>query len=180
MHILAFNVVMKIQNSKFNFYSSLLEFAKCSDHSTRLVYAREIADIHNESEDISFNGGFERLEELSLEIQKGRKSFKDSLVFITGACFKDLAPQMRNEEVRLLHEKWLDVAENEQDLFIHVRRLKELGDGIVTLTVVSNDPVRFRRFCLNHKNYPLESVHFSESDEACDPKLTTEEYFAEE
>lgn len=48
--------------------------------------------------------------------------------------------------------------------------LTSLGDGVGTLTVVTDDIVKFRKYCEDPDEVTYSGeVHFSESDEARDP-----------
>ena len=79
--------------------------------------------------------------------------------------FADLATQMRNEPVRDLFMEWKTWSGIPDDLFIHIRKSKDLGCGISTLTVVTDDISAFRRFCEDPDQFEHSGeVHFSEDE----------------
>ncbi len=77
--------------------------------------------------------------------------------------FQDLAPQMRNKAVRILHKKYKKMAEIPTDLFIRLRRVKPLGDGVAVITFVVDDATEFKRFIENQEAFSTDSeYHYSE------------------
>jgi len=87
---------------------------------------------------------------------------------IVEAAFEDLAEQMRSEVVRDLHRVLKKLAGIENNLFIHVRHSKDLGDGVAAMTIVTDDVTFFKELL---KDYVLAHgrVHYSESALAADP-----------
>lgn len=86
--------------------------------------------------------------------------------------FQDLATQMTNEPVRSLHQSLRKIADiPEGDIFLHLRRCKDLGDGFAAMSVVTDDTTALRKFWENQYNYHklCGDVHYSESFEAKDP-----------
>ena len=78
--------------------------------------------------------------------------------------------QMRNEPVRELHRKWKEKAGISDDLFVHVRHSKDLGDGVATITVVTDDILAFCLYMSNPEKFLYGGeVHFSTAKEAQDP-----------
>jgi|GEM_PF-4376612 hypothetical protein len=70
---------------------------------------------------------------------------------ITEYVFSDLAPQMRNDAVQNLFEEWKEVAglADNNDIFIHSRKVNKFGDKSGSITLVVNDTSLFQKFLEN-------------------------------
>jgi len=145
MRILATYTIMKTitTNPALDFYSKLLAFVKVGAHKAGI---EEILDL-GASEHISLYVDEETLTELDDEVASEGDKEMEILEDITVHCFQDLANQMRNEAARELFGQWVEKAGMTDDLFIHLRNSKELGDGFAAVSIVTNDIVRYRRYC---------------------------------
>jgi len=163
-------------NPKFDFYSFLLK--ACSGEFFVYAIGRKVMEIYEAHKDeISLSDvTFENLELWHEQITNNRVGGEDPGIEkaeeIAICCFEDLAAQMRNEPVRELHRKWKDRAGIPDDLFVRVRKSKDMGDGIATITVVTDDIVGFRDFFKDPDEFirMRGEVHFSTADEAKDPE----------
>ena len=167
MRILAINTVM---NPKFNFYAKLLKFIK----NTGVVMtglAEEIVEIYNTNkeqislEDVTLENLLRWYEEINDQNVGGEDPGIEQVEIIAESAFKDLATQMRSEAVRDLFQKWKNAAglTDDTNVFVHLRKLKDLGSGAGVLTVVTDDKDLFRRF-LQEPNGEWYT-HYSESDQ---------------
>lgn len=155
-------------NAAFEFYSKLLVLLG-GRNLFSIPLAKEICEL-GESVHVGLGVDFEALEEWYRAIDEDAENDLEILEDIASQCFGDLAGQMRNEAVRELMDKWIKRALLEDDLFVHLRRSKDLGDGYGAISVITNDIVKYRLFC----QYPEKvkaggRIHMSISDKAQDP-----------
>lgn len=162
-------------NPKFDFYSKLLLLCRNSEIFLRTL-ALEIVEIFDTNPgEISLpHVTFENLELWHGQIAdygSGEDPGIEKAEEIAVCAFEDLAPQMRSEAVRSLHREWKKLAGISDDLFVHVRRSKDLGDNAAAITVVTDDILAFRSFFENPDHYirMIGEIHFSTADEAKDP-----------
>ena len=145
MRILAYYRIMKANatNPALDFYAKLLAYVKVGAHE------EGIKDIlsYSDSEHVSLYVDEETLTELDDAVSEESDKEMEILEDIVAHCFQDLACQMRNEAARELFSHWVDKAGMPDDLFIHLRKSKELGDGFASVSLVTNDIVRYRLFC---------------------------------
>lgn len=169
MRILTTDTVMKT-NPKFDFYSKL-SLVMRSELFLR-AEARSLVEMVNDHPEITLPGV--DLDNLEFWHEQYKMENDDKGIAImedlTEHCFSDLAAQMRNEPVRDLFTDWKKWAGIPNDLFIHVRKSTDLGDGVATLTVVTDSIVAFRKYCQDPDEVTYAGeVHFSESESAMDP-----------
>lgn len=172
MRILAVNTVM---NPKFNFYAKLLKFIKNAG-VVMTSLAEEIVEIYDVNkeqislEDVTLENLLRWHEEINDQNLGGEDPGIEQVEIIAECAFKDFAPQMRSKAVRDLFQKWKSVAGliDDTDVFIHVRKLKGLGDEVAALTVLTDDTDLFRRFLQEPDGEWY--THYSESDEVKDPQ----------
>lgn len=177
MRILATKEVMNT-NPKFDFYAKLHTLLWL-DHFNQ-VFAQEVLAIHQSTEVLMSADNvtietFERWHEcLHRKPEEGKgmtlgKYIEGSDIFevLSEACFEDLSPQMRSEAVRALHQSYKVMAGITGDLFIRVRKVKDLGLGFAALTVVTDNADAFREFWKNPDEYIRMTghVHYSETSE---------------
>lgn len=145
MHILTTNTIMKTINTNpaLEFYSKLLAFVKVGAQTDGI---RDILTL-GASEHVSLYVDEETLTELDDEVSRQGDKEMEILEDIVTKCFQDLACQMRNEAARELFGQWVDKAGMPDDLFIHLRKSKDLGDGFAAVSIVTNDIVRYRLYC---------------------------------
>jgi hypothetical protein len=166
--ILAINTDMKTNtNPALDFYAKLLLFLV-----SEIVPDGTVEEISKMSEapEVSLTVSVETLLEWEQMVIDQSSEEMQMLEDIACSCFEDLACQMRTEAARELMQKWIDKAGIPNDLFIHHRKFKDLGDGAAVVTVVVNDIERFRLFCEDpEKVLYAGRVHLSISDVAKDP-----------
>jgi len=131
-------------NPALDFYSKLLAFVKVGQIGDEGI--QSILDLGT-SEHVSWFVDEETLNELDDAVSEQSDKEMEMLEDITIHCFQDLANQMRTEAARELFGQWVEKAGMTDDLFIHLRNSKELGDGFAAVSIVTNDIVRYRRYC---------------------------------
>lgn len=171
MRILTTNTIMTIltvnANSALDFYSKL--FVLLNFGLFNILSAKELAEL-GESEFVSIDVDFETLQEWHESITQEADDDLQILEDIATQCFEDLASQMRNEATRELMDKWIKRALLEDDLFVHLRKVKDLGDGYGAISVITNDIVKYKVFCQHPDKVKAKGrVHMSISDLAQDP-----------
>lgn len=161
-------------NPKLDFYSALL--TACSGKIFVKSAAQKAVDLYEKyPEEISLPDvtleNIQLWHEQMTNYVSGEDPGMEKAEEIAICLFEDLVAQMRNEPVRDLHRKWKERAGISDDLFIRVRRSKDLGDGVATITVVTDDIVGFREFFDDPDKFirMRGEVHFSEAEEAKDP-----------
>ncbi len=169
MRILVTKTIMNT-NPKFDFYTKL--FLVMRSELFLRAEAQSLVEMVKDHPEIT-------LTEVTLEnLEEWHEQYKmensDQGIFImetmTEHFFIDLASQMRNEPVRDLFTDWKKWAGIPNDLFIHIRKATDLGDGVATLTVVTDDIVKFRKYCEDPDEVTYAGeIHFSESEAAMDP-----------
>lgn len=155
-------------NPALEFYSKLLLFF--GQHNLFMIpVAKELAEL-GKSEFVNLDVDFETLQEWHQAIIDTTDNDLEILEDIAVQCFEDLAAQMRNESARELMDKWIERALLEKDLFVHLRKSKDLGDGYATVSFVTNNIVRYRLHCTDpQKVLYAGKVHISVSRKALDP-----------
>ena len=169
MRILTINTIMNT-NPKFDFYSKLLLVMR-SELFLRMEALSLVEMVNNHPEVTFTEVTLENLEEWH-EWYKMENDDRGIAIMedMTEHCFSDLAAQMRNEPVRDLFTEWKRWAGIPNDLFIHVRKSKDLGDGFATINVVTDNIKAFRKYCEDPDEVTYAGeVHFSQSDAAQDP-----------
>ena len=170
MRILTTDTVMKT-NPKFDFYSTL--FRVMRSESFLLAEAKCLLLMVNDYPEITLpDVTLDNLEEWHEQYSTNDIHNKGMTIMKTMIehFFTDLATQMRNEPVRDLFMEWKTWSGILDDLFIHVRKSTDLGCGISTLTIMTDDISAFRRFCEDPDQFGHSSeVHFSESEMSMDP-----------
>ncbi len=166
----------KNTNPKFDFYSKLLTLIQSKGFRHSL--AQEVLSIYQANQD---EIGLTDVTLDNLELWHGqmhdyRGGKEDDGITkmeeIAISCFEDLATQMRNRSIRLLHMDWKAQAGISGDLFVRFRKTKRLGEGFVTITVVADDESGLKEFLKDPDEFVGE-VHFSESS-ATDSAVDTE------
>jgi hypothetical protein len=162
-------------NPKFDFYSKLLLLCRNSEIFIRTL-AQDIVEIYeaNKNQISLTDVTFENLElwhGQMADCHGGEDPGIEKAEEIAICAFDDLASQMRSEAVRSLHREWKEEAGISDDLFVHVRRSKDLGDGAAAITVVTDDIRSFRSFFEDPDEYVrmYGEVHFSTAKEVLDP-----------
>lgn len=162
MRIPVTSAVMKT-NPKFDFYSTLFRLMR--SESFLRAEAKRLVLMANDYPEITMPGvTLENLEEWyeKYSITGSEKEEFAIMETITDYCFADLAAQMRNESVQQLFLDWKSGSGIPDDLFVHVRKSTDLGNGISSATIVVDDMTAFRRF---YNNQDIRtSAHFSESE----------------
>jgi hypothetical protein len=173
MRILTTNTIMKTTptvntNTALDFYSKL--FVLLNFGLFNIPSARELAELGESTTLVNLDVDFETLQEWHEAIAQQADNDLEILEDIATQCFEDLAGQMRNEAVRELMDKWIKRALLEDDLFVHLRKAKDLGDGYGAVSVITNDIVKYKIFCQHPEKVKAKGrVHMSISDEAHDP-----------
>lgn len=173
MRILTTNTIMKTTpivnaNPALDFYSRLFVFLNFGLFN--IPSAKELAELGESTLLVSLDVDFETLQEWHESIAQEADNNLEILEDIATQCFQDLASQMRNESVRELMDKWIKRALLEDDLFVHLRKTKDLGDSYGAVSVITNDIVKYRVFCQHPEKVKSKGrVHMSISDEAQDP-----------
>jgi hypothetical protein len=160
-------------NPKLDFYSLLLKACSGEIFIYEIAHrAIEIYEAHRDEISLS-DVTFENIElwhGWMTSCRGGEDPGIAKAEEIAISCFEDMAPQMRSQPVRDLHKKWVNKAGIPDDLFVHVRRSKDLGDGVATVTVVTDDIEAFRLYMSDPEKFLFAGeVHFSTAKEAQDP-----------
>ena len=157
-------------NPKFEFYSELLRLLQSAVFDSSL--AGRVAEIYEANvTEISLHGvSAGSLETWHQEVKHpkpGEDYGIELMELIARLAFKDLAPQMRGGLIRDFHRRLKSAAGIPDDLFVHVRRIKELGEDVSAITIVTDDLPGFRKFWENPEKYVRMTgyVHYSESGE---------------
>lgn len=169
MRILVTNTVMNT-NPKFDFYSKL--FLVMRSELFLRAEAKILVGMVNDHPEITLpDVTLENLEEWheDYRLDSGEEGIL-IMQTMTEYFFADLATQMRNEPVRDLFMDWKRWVGIPNDLFVHVRRSTDLGDGVATLTVVTDNIEKFRKYCEDPDEVTYAGeVHFSESELVMNP-----------
>jgi len=158
-------------NPKFDFYTKLLSFV-----NTKEIFPENLADAIVElydtnKKDLSFVVDMEFLREFHGELDANACRDVEIMEEIVESLFEDLASQMRSESVRLLLESWQSRCGLGNDLFIHLRRVKSLGDGVASVTMLTSNIAYLREFHEDPDEFIRMHghVHVSESEASKDP-----------
>jgi hypothetical protein len=155
-------------NPALDFYAKLLLFLVSDIVPEGMV--EEISKM-SEAPEVSLSVSVDTLPEWEQMVIEQSSEEMQMLEDIACSCFEDLACQMRCEAPRELMQKWIDKAGIPDDLFIHHRKFKDLGDGAAVVTVVVSDIQKFRLFCEDpEKVLYAGHVHLSISKKAEDPE----------
>lgn len=92
----------------------------------------------------------------------------DDLEMLSEQIFIDLAPQMRSRAVQDLHFGFKALScLPDGDLFVHIRRQKDLGNGFAAVTIITDNAEGFRELWADPDEYirMKGEIHFSLSEE---------------
>lgn len=155
------NILINCANPALEFYSKLLYLLHSGVFIKRL--AEDLVEIKDANPDlIKLDVDLETIEgwyESSVTEDDEEMQMKED---ITVQCFADLSSQMRTDAARDLFAQWVETAAIPNDLFIHLRKKKELGEKVASVTLVTNDIDKFEEYFKNpQKCRSVERVHFT-------------------
>jgi hypothetical protein len=156
------------QFDPFNFYDYLLDLLTVSEEFNE-EKARMVLEAQKQC------GEKMSLSELSLEVlqtwwgllHKDEPPVKTFLEGIVKAAFADLATEMQNKimgPLRLMFNKWVELAEMQEDLFIHfIDPVKPIGelDNFGTARFLTNDVSRLLELGNTVTKSSVGKIHLS-------------------
>lgn len=171
-------------NPKLTFYKLLHQFLTAPEFIT--LVAEELVRLRAEQNTGITCSDFDLadLEETHTELHGyNHPQYNDWTSSLIDAFFRDMAPQLRTEEVQILVQKYGQLQRYENMLMVRLERLKLFGKGFGTgpaakITITVND---WRIFC-QHMNWQLpEKVWEGEVPEkrdeilwSCTPQISQE------
>jgi len=134
-------IAINSANPILEFYSKLLYLMK-KEELFDYDLAEELVNL-SESKHVSIEISVDSLKDSheKLMLDDDESYLGDEMA---ESCFADLAPQMRNRAARDLFESWNEFTLNFDNMFIHVRKAKEFGDGFAAVTIVTNNIKKFK------------------------------------
>lgn len=136
-------VIINSVNPIIEFYSKFLYLMKQMEWFDETL-AENLVEIAK-NPNITLEVDVEYLKDSFEKILEDNDESFELVEEFTMSCFEDLSSQMRTEAARDLFRAWVRHAGNFEDLFIHMKRQKELGDGFAAITIVTNDIDRLKK-----------------------------------
>ena len=167
MRILATTAMKTNNNPVLDFYAKLILFL--DERVIDKDFIKDLAEMGNVP-GVSLDIDIETLNDWHNMCANQTSEEMQVMEDIACRCFNDLSNQMRSEAAREVMERWVGKAGIPDDLFIHLRKSRDLGDGYAAITVVTNNVEMYRLFCAEPtKVLYAGHVHLSMSASACDP-----------